>query len=69
MKVGQLDQHCGECPLIDYCAEPYEDLCLCTDPRLEDVDTDTYKELAATVDGTNEQICEAVVEMLLIGNK
>lgn len=64
MKIGKLDQHCGECPLIDFCAEPFEELCLCTDSRLENVDTDTYEQLAVTINGSNEEICEAVIERL-----
>ena len=64
MKIGELDQHCGECPLIDYCAEPFEELCLCTDSRLENVDTSTYKSIAKSIDGTNEEICESIVEKI-----
>lgn len=62
MKIGQLEQHCGNCPLIDFCAEPFEELCLCTDSRLENVDIDIYQKLAANIDGTNEEICEAIVQ-------
>lgn len=67
MQIGHLEQHCGKCPLIDYCAEPYEDLCLCTDSRLKYTDTEQYKELAKKVSGTNEEICESVVKMLSQG--
>lgn len=66
MKIGQLEQHCGNCPLIDFCAEPFEELCLCTDSRLENVDIDIYKKLAANIDGTNEEICEAIVQKITV---
>lgn len=46
MKIGELEEHCENCPLIDYCTEPYEKPELCTIEELSDVDTGTYKEYA-----------------------
>lgn len=36
MKVKNLNWHCGECCLIDYCDEPYSEICICTDCRFKD---------------------------------
>lgn len=46
MKIRELEQRCGMCELIDYCAEPFDALCLCTDSRLADVDVGVYKKYA-----------------------
>lgn len=65
MKIGELDQHCGNCSIIDYCSEPFSSLCLCTDKRLCECDTDTYIKLAKEVNGqgmTGEQYKEAVAD-------
>lgn len=40
MKLKDLEQRCGNCRCIDYCAEPFEDLCLCHDSRFSEL-TDT----------------------------
>ena len=52
MKIGELEQHCGECGVCDYCGEAYC-YCLCTDERFEFVEEETYLELAATVEKIN----------------
>lgn len=49
MKIGELQEHCGECPLNDYCTDPYETPQLCTMHSLHDIDADTYKSLAASI--------------------
>ncbi|MFA9464069.1 MAG: hypothetical protein ACERKN_07220 [Velocimicrobium sp.] len=65
MKIGQLEQHCGNCSVIDYCAEPFDDLCLCTDSRLKEVEEETYIELAEqSHESENADICEDVIKML-----
>lgn len=46
MKIGQLDQHCGNCKIIDYCAEPFSDLCLCTIAELAEMQESEYKKIA-----------------------
>lgn len=62
MKIGALEQHCGKCAVADYCADPFEDLCLCCDSRLEDLEEEEYIKLAETSrKSTNEEICEDVV--------
>ena len=49
MLIGELQEHCGSCPLIDYCTEPYESPQLCAIEELENVDTDTYKQIARSI--------------------
>lgn len=46
MKIGELQDHCGNCKLISYCTEPYETPHLCAYEELEDVDEETYKQIA-----------------------
>lgn len=65
MKIGELDQHCGNCKIIDYCAEPFDELCLCTDSRLNDVEEDKYIELAEqSKESTNMDICKDVLKKI-----
>ncbi len=54
MKIGELQDHCGNCNLIDYCTEPYETPHLCVYEELEDVDEETYRQIAESV--TEEEI-------------
>ncbi|RGU91720.1 hypothetical protein DWW31_14025 [Clostridium sp. AF15-17LB] len=55
MKIGELQEHCGECPLIDYCTDPYETPKLCAIDSLRDVSTNTYRELAEKATATEIQ--------------
>lgn len=65
MKIGELNQCCGECSVIDYCAEPYEELCLCTDSRLAEIEEEKYIELAEeSHESENVDICEDVLSKL-----
>lgn len=38
MKARLFDDHCGECPLIDYCGDPYEDPYFCQDENYREKD-------------------------------
>lgn len=49
MKIGELNDHCGNCKLIDYCAEPYETPHLCACEKLEDMEEETYKQIAGSI--------------------
>lgn len=55
MKIGELQEHCGECPLIGYCTDPYETPQLCAIDCLSNISTDTYRELAENVTATEIQ--------------
>lgn len=67
MKIGELDQQCGNCKVLDYCAEPFDDLCLCTDSRLKDVEEEKYRELAVkSIKYSNYGICEEVINRLKV---
>jgi len=60
MKIGEMEQHCGECKLIDYCGNPYQELCLCCDSRFENMEVDEYISLAETAEGSKEKIADNV---------
>ena len=57
MKIGELDMHCGDCGVIDYCTEPYETPALCCVSSLADVSEEKYIQLAEeiTLDQINEK--------------
>ena len=38
--INDMNSHCGECDLIDWCSEPYERPYLCTDGRFEGVENE-----------------------------
>lgn len=54
MKIGELQDHCGNCKLIDYCTEAYETPHLCAYKELEDVEEERYKKIAESI--TEEEI-------------
>ncbi len=39
---------CGECRLIDYCGDPYQEPYLCLDNRFMDMDVEEYLRRAET---------------------
>lgn len=49
MKIGELQDRCGNCRLIDYCAEPFETPHLCVYEELEDVDEETYIQIVENI--------------------
>lgn len=49
MKLKDLDMNCGKCICIDFCAEPYEELCLCCDSRFEEMTQEEYIKMAQEV--------------------
>lgn len=54
MLIGELDQHCGNCSIMEYCAEPFSDLCLCGKSDLEDVEESDYKKMAEEIQSRNK---------------
>ncbi|MCM1223437.1 MAG: hypothetical protein NC548_54210 [Lachnospiraceae bacterium] len=54
MKIGALQDHCGNCKLISYCTEPFETPHLCVYEELEYVDEETYIQIAENI--TKEEI-------------
>lgn len=48
MKIGELDMKCGNCNVVDYCDEPYSNICICCDNRFEDVEEKKFIELVET---------------------
>lgn len=55
MKIGELDQHCGNCKVIDYCDEPFSSLCLCTKVELKNVEESMYIFVAEKVQSVNKR--------------
>lgn len=55
MKIGELDQHCGNCSIIEYCAEPFCDLCLCGKSDLDDVEESKYRKMAEEIQSRNKR--------------
>lgn len=54
MKIGELNDHCGNCKIISYCTEPFETPHLCAYEELEDMDEEAYLQIAKSV--TEEEI-------------
>lgn len=55
MKIGEIPkQACGDCPIIEWCGDPFDALCLCTDARLQDVKVEHYIYLAESSTATHE---------------
>lgn len=45
MIIGGLEQHCGECDIIEFCGNSFG-YCICNQNRFENVDTEAYKKHA-----------------------
>ncbi len=57
MKIGEMNDHCGDCDLIDYCGEPYQKPYLCKDNRFNGMKVEEYIGLAETsTKGSKEDI-------------
>ncbi len=52
MKIGELNQHCGNCSIIDLCGEPYSEIMLCANGKLSEMEEEDYirkvKEIRST---------------------
>lgn len=73
MKLKDLNMNCGKCLCIEFCAEPYEELCLCYDSRFEEMTQEEYIRQAEKVvinndkrkdETVNEFIARIIVENL-----
>lgn len=54
MKIGELQDHCGNCRILSYCTEPFESPYLCAYEELKDVEEETYIQIAENI--TEEEI-------------
>lgn len=67
MKVGDLNMHCGECDIIDFCND-YEDTPPCAQSRFENVTVSEYLNTASTIDfsecKTKNDIVNKIYEVL-----
>ena len=65
MKIGTLEQHCGNCILTEFCGNAFC-FCLCNNEKFKDVDAKTYKEIAEKAEtihypeciGCDEDVCD-----------
>ena len=57
MKIGELNQHCGDCPIIEFCGNPFG-FCVCSIDSFKDVETERYKEIANNAETVT--YCECV---------
>lgn len=65
MKISKLDMRCGNCAIIDYCAEPFSSLCICKREELQDVEEKTYKELAEKMQyKSNQELCDQICSVI-----
>lgn len=55
MKIGELGQHCGNCSIMDYCAEPFDSLCLCCKIDLQDMEERDYRKMAEDIQARNKR--------------
>ena len=55
MKLKDLNMNCGKCLCIEFCAEPYEELCLCYDSRFEKITQEEYIRQAEKVVINNDK--------------
>lgn len=55
MKIGKLEQHCGNCAILDYCAEPFSELCICTCKVLEEIEEEDYIKAAEEIQSKNKR--------------
>ena len=49
MKLKDLEMHCGECTVIDFCGEPYSDICLCKNEAIEHLEDKDYIKIALSI--------------------
>ncbi|KAK9679484.1 hypothetical protein QE152_g39965 [Popillia japonica] len=56
MKIGDLEMHCGNCNVVEFCGNPYG-YCLCYDTRFADVEEDTYRRIAEGCKSTPHAAC------------
>ena len=54
MKIRELNLHCGECDIIDYCPE-YPNTPICAQPRFWDVDVDLYWKIAEETEASDDE--------------
>lgn len=49
MKIEELQDWCGDCKLIEYCAGPYETPHLCAYEELKHVNEETYLQITENI--------------------
>lgn len=57
MKIGELNQHCGKCEIIEFCGNSFG-YCICNKKCFKNIDTDIYKKYAEKAVTTAFAFCE-----------
>lgn len=58
MRISELDQHCGNCGVTEYCGNPFG-FCLCRDSRFGGMEESAYSKTAETATGIKKfETCE-----------
>lgn len=66
MKIGELDMHCGECVITELCGDPFDDVCLCKNPKLAEKEESEYLKKALELqEGGNVIYSNADIETLI----
>lgn len=61
MQIKELNQHCGECELIEHCGNAFG-YCICTDERFQEMSEEQYKKLAEQAEFKEFKKCEGCFE-------
>jgi len=63
MKVGDLNMHCGECHIIDFCND-YEDTPPCAQMRFKNITVNEYLKAAVNTDMTYAKTKDEMVDKI-----
>lgn len=55
LKIGELDMHCGECSIIDYCDKPFSDIAICCEERFKNIGEKQFLFLAESSKKSNKK--------------
>ncbi len=48
-KLKELDQHCGNCGVMDLCGEPFSEICLCAREEIGELTEEEYRQQAEEI--------------------
>ena len=75
MKIKDLGMKCGECVLIEYCDEPFSDVCICGEERLQETKVEEllgYLTTSEVINRDTEEEKQSVIDdayRRMIGNQ
>lgn len=68
-KLGELEQHCGNCSVMWLCGEPYSEVCLCAREELADMTEKEYEQAAEALMSENLELSNKEIEMQICKQK